>query len=172
MGCVMTQDEAIVHTAEAKRNGRRVAFTYGCFDLLHPGHIRRLEHTRTLADTLIVGINSDAAMRAQEGESRPPVPQEERAEILCALQAVDAVVVFEWHTLRDLIARLSPDVLVPGGDEGSGEFIGAESVEGAGGRVVLIPTVPGYSISAILRRIREPDGKDEALSSPGGHNKK
>ncbi len=163
MGRVMTQDQTIVHVAKAKRNGRRVVFTCGCFEILHPGHVRCLEGARSLGDILVVGVNSD------EDKSRPLVAQEERAEILCALQAVDVVVVFDSDTLRQFITQLSPDVLVARGTGRPSEIIGGEEVEAAGGRVVSIPAVPGYSTSAILQRIREPLGKGKGLSSSGAN---
>ncbi len=164
VGRVMTRDEAIVHVAEAKRNGRRVVFTCGRFELLHLGHVRCLEGARSLGDILVVGVNSDAGASPRKDKGRPLVAQEERAEILCALQAVDVVVVFEPDT-----TRLSPDVLVARGNGRPGEIIGREEVEAAGGRVVSIPAVPGYSTAAILRRIREPLRKDNGLSSSGAN---
>ncbi len=169
VGRVMTRDEAIVHVAEAKRNGRRVVFTCGRFELLHPGHVRCLEGARSLGDILVVGVNSDAGASPRKDKGRPLVAQEERAEILCALQAVDVVVVFDSDTLRQFITRLSPDVLVARGNGRPGEIIGREEVEAAGGRVVSIPAVPGYSTAAILRRIRKPLGKDKGLSSSGAN---
>lgn len=168
MGRLMTQDEAIVHVAEAKRNGRRVVFTHGCFDLLHPGHVRRLEQARSLGDTLVVGIMSDAGVRALKGEGRPAVAQEERAEILCAVEAVDVVAVFEPHALRQWLARLSPDIVATRGGRAADEAIGREKVEAAGGRVVAVLDLPGHSTAAVLRRIRESGTKDAAALSSGG----
>jgi len=138
-----------------KRNGRRVVFTNGCFDLLHPGHIRSLEMARALGDVLIVGLNSDASVRQLKGEGRPVIPERERAEILGALESVDAVVIFDDLTPREVITRLLPDILVKGGDWPGDQIVGREEVEAAGGRVVSVPVVPGYSTSAILRKIRE-----------------
>ncbi len=155
LGRVVTQDELIVHVAGRKGNGERVVFTNGCFDLLHPGHIRCLEQARELGDLLIVAINGDASVRQLKGDPRPLVPQQERAEILAALAAVDYVVVFDAPTPRDLIARVLPDVLVKGGDWGPDEIVGREEVEAAGGRVVSVPLEPGYSTTVILERIRK-----------------
>lgn len=154
MGRVVAQDELILLAREAKRNGRRVVFTNGCFDLLHPGHLRCLEQARALGDLLVVAINSDSSVRELKGAGRPLVPQDERAEILAALAAVNYVVIFDAPTPRELIARLLPDVLVKGGDWGAEEIVGRAEVEAAGGRVVSIPVVPGYSTSAILERLR------------------
>ena len=153
MGQVVSQDELILRAAERKRNGERVVFTNGCFDLLHPGHARCLEQARALGDLLVVAINSDASVRQLKGDLRPLVPQAERAEVLAALAAVDYVVVFDAPTPRELIRALRPDVLVKGGDWGPDEIVGREEVETGGGRVVSVPLEPGYSTTAILEKI-------------------
>ena len=147
--------EAILRFGREKRNGRCVVFTNGCFDLLHPGHIGSLEQARALGDALIVGLNSDASVRQLKGAGRPVLPEHERAEILAALECVDAVVIFDEPTPREVIAGLLPDVLVKGGDWPGDQIVGREEVEAAGGRVVSIPVVPGYSTTEILRKIRE-----------------
>ncbi|MGB6668505.1 MAG: D-glycero-beta-D-manno-heptose 1-phosphate adenylyltransferase [Candidatus Acidiferrum sp.] len=152
---ILTLEEAIVRFGREKRNGRRIVFTNGCFDLLHPGHIGSLEQARALGDALIVGVNSDASVRQLKGEGRPVLPEGERAEILAALECVDAVVIFAELTPREVIAGLLPDVLVKGGDWPGDQIVGREEVEAAGGRVVSIPVVPGYSTTEILRKIRE-----------------
>jgi rfaE bifunctional protein nucleotidyltransferase chain/domain len=152
---ILTLEEAILRFGREKRNGRRIVFTNGCFDLLHPGHIGSLEQARALGDALIVGLNSDASVRQLKGAGRPVLPEPERAEILAALECVDAVVIFDALTPREVIARLLPDVLVKGGDWPGDQIVGREEVEAAGGRVVSIPVVPGYSTTAILRKIRE-----------------
>lgn len=152
---ILTLEEAILRFGREKRNGRRIVFTNGCFDLLHPGHIGSLEQARALGDTLIVGLNSDASVRKLKGAGRPVLPERERAEILCALECVDAVVIFDEPTPREIISRLLPDVLVKGGDWPGDQIVGREEVEAAGGRVVSIPVVPGYSTTAMLRKIRE-----------------
>lgn len=152
---ILTLAEAILRFGREKRNGRRIVFTNGCFDLLHPGHIGSLEQARALGDALIVGINSDASVRQLKGAGRPVFPERERAEILAALECVDAVVIFDELTPREVIAALLPDVLVKGGDWPGDQIVGREEVEAAGGRVVSIPVVPGYSTTEILRKIRE-----------------
>ena len=152
---VLTLEEAIVQFGRDKRNGRRVVFTNGCFDLLHPGHIRSLELARELGDALIVGLNSDASVRQLKGEGRPVIAEGERAEILAALESVDAVVIFDDLTPREVIARLLPDVLEKGGDWPGDQIVGREEVEAAGGRVVSVPVVPSYSTSAMLKKIRD-----------------
>jgi D-beta-D-heptose 7-phosphate kinase/D-beta-D-heptose 1-phosphate adenosyltransferase len=155
---VVTQDDLIVAVASHKRNGQGVVFTNGCFDLLHPGHLRTLEQARALGDVLIVAINSDASVRALKGPGRPVIPQDERAEILAALAAVDYVTIFDEATPRELIARVLPNVLVKGGDWGANEIVGREEVEAAGGRVVSVPIEPGYSTTEILERARRTTG--------------
>jgi rfaE bifunctional protein nucleotidyltransferase chain/domain len=151
---VLTLEESIVRFAKQKRNGKRVVFTNGCFDLLHPGHIQSLEAARALGDVLIVGINSDSSVRELKGPARPVLPEQERAEILASLECVDAVLIFPELTPQKTIAALLPDVLVKGGDWPGDQIIGREEVEAAGGHVVRIDVVPGYSTSAILQKIR------------------
>jgi rfaE bifunctional protein nucleotidyltransferase chain/domain len=148
-------EQAILRFGREKRNGRRVVFANGCFDLLHPGHIQTLEQARELGDVLIVGVNSDRGVRQLKGAGRPVLPERERAEILAALECVDAVVIFDEPTPREVIARLLPDVLVKGGDWADDKIVGREEVEAAGGRVVSVPVLQGYSTSEILRKIRE-----------------
>ena len=152
---ILTLEEAVLQFGPKKRNGRRVVFTNGCFDLLHPGHIRALKQARELGDVLIVGLNSDASVRKLKGDGRPVIPERERAEILAALECVDAVIIFDDLTPRETVARLLPEVLVKGGDWPGDQIVGREEVEAAGGRVVSVPVVPGYSTTEILRKIRE-----------------
>ena len=152
---IFTLEQAILRFGRDKRNGRRVVFTNGCFDLLHPGHIRSLEYARSLGDALVVGLNSDASVRQLKGEGRPLIPEGERAEILAALECVDGVLIFDDLTPRRTIAALLPDVLVKGGDWAGDKIIGREEVEAAGGRVVSAPVVPGYSTTEILKKIRD-----------------
>ncbi len=132
--------------------GKRVVFTNGCFDLLHAAHVRLLEQARALGEVLVVGINSDRSVRELKGESRPLVPEAERAEVLSALEAVDAVTIFDEATPRELIAALLPDVLVKGGDWGT-NIVGKEEVTAAGGRVVSLPYERGYSTSELIERV-------------------
>ena len=156
-------DEAILRFGREKRNGRRVVFTNGCFDVLHPGHIKTLEQARALGDALVVAINSDASVASLK-PGRPLIPQDERAEILAALEPVDAVVIYNELTPREIVTALLPDILVKGGDWADNKIIGREEVEAAGGRVVSIPVVPGYSTTEILRKIRE--GAPSAVNTP------
>ena len=152
---ILTLEQAILRFGREKRNGRRIVFTNGCFDLLHPGHIQSLEYARSLGDALIVGVNSDSGVRQLKGAGRPVIPELERAEILAALECVDAVVIFDDLTPQRVIAALLPDVLVKGGDWPGDKIIGREEVEAAGGRVVSAPVVAGYSTTEILKKIRE-----------------
>jgi D-beta-D-heptose 7-phosphate kinase/D-beta-D-heptose 1-phosphate adenosyltransferase len=151
----LTLEEAILRFGREKRNGRRVVFTNGCFEVLHPGHIRILEQARAMGDVLVVGLNSDASVRQLKGEGRPVIDERERAEILAALECVDAVVTFDALTPLEVIARLLPDVLVKGGDWPLDQIVGREEVEAAGGRVETVPILPGYSTTSILQKIRE-----------------
>jgi rfaE bifunctional protein nucleotidyltransferase chain/domain len=132
-----------------RTEGKTVVFTNGCFDLLHRGHIRLLEQARSLGDVLILGLNSDASVRRMKGPSRPILCERERAEMARELEAVDAVVLFDEETPRELIAALLPDVLVKGADW-SHFIAGREEVEAAGGLVVALELQPGYSTTNIV----------------------
>jgi rfaE bifunctional protein nucleotidyltransferase chain/domain len=151
---VLTLEETIVRFGPGKRNAKRVVFTNGCFDLLHPGHIQSLEAARKLGDVLIVGLNSDESVRTLKGPGRPVIPAEERAEILASLECVDAVLVFDELTPQRVIAALVPDVLVKGGDWPGDQIVGRKEVEAAGGNVVQVNVVPAYSTTEILNKIR------------------
>jgi len=148
---VLPLDEAIEVVDELKRRGKRVVFTNGCFDLLHPGHTRYLAEARKLGDALLVAVNSDRSVRALKGPGRPVMPQDERAEILAALECVDYLTIFDDLTPQAVIARMLPQVLVKGGDWEPTEIVGRSEVEAAGGKVVSIPVVPGLSTSALIR---------------------
>ena len=165
MGQVVSQEELILYVAGRKRNRRSVVFTNGCFDLLHPGHVRCLEQARALGDVLVVAINSDVGVHRLKGAGRPILPQGERAEILAALACVDYVTIFDEPTPHEIIARVLPDVLVKGGDWGMDEIVGRAEVEAAGGRVISISLEPGYSTSEIIERIRKSKRVSEAEAS-------
>ena len=147
---ILPLDRTVEAVAGLKRQGKRVVFTNGCFDLLHPGHTRYLAEARTLGDALLVAVNSDRSVRALKGPGRPILPENERAEILAALECVDYVTIFDDLTPRSVIARMLPQVLAKGADWGPTEIVGREEVEAAGGRVVSIPVVPGFSTSALI----------------------
>ena len=135
--------------------GKRVVFTNGCFDLLHPGHVRYLAEARSLGDALVVALNSDRAVRELKGPSRPILSEDERAEVMAALESVTFVTVFDDVSPLETIVAVAPDVLVKGGDWGLDEIIGREEVEAAGGKVLSLPFVDGCSTSDIITRIAE-----------------
>ena len=128
-------------------------FTNGCFDLLHPGHVLLLREAAAEGDRLIVGLNSDESVKKLKGPDRPVLCQEDRAAVLSALDCVDMVVVFPEETPLTLIESLQPDVLVKGGDYTPDSVVGRESVEGRGGRVVIVPLLQGKSTTSILRTV-------------------
>jgi rfaE bifunctional protein nucleotidyltransferase chain/domain len=136
-----------------RRQNKKVVFTNGCFDLVHAGHIRYLEAARKKGDLLIVGLNSDASVRRIRGRGRPLVPEQDRAEVLAGLWAVDYVVIFGEDDPGSLIAELLPDVLVKGSDWKTGQIIGADVVKAHGGKVARVPLYKGRSTSALIRRI-------------------
>lgn len=154
MGKIVSQKELAEITAREKRAGRRVVFTNGCFDLLHPGHVRCLAEARALGDLLIVAVNSDNSVSGNKGPERPLVSEKDRAEVLAALASVDYVTIFDEPTPRDLIGHVLPSILVKGADWALDEVAGREEVEAAGGRVVSIPLAPGYSTTNLVQRIR------------------
>ena len=138
-----------------KARGDRVVFTNGCFDLIHPGHTRYLADARRLGDLLIVAVNSDLSVRSLKGDGRPIFPQEERAELLAALEAVDYVTIFDDPTPQAVIARMVPHVLVKGAGWAPNEIVGRAEVEARGGRVVSMPAVPGFSTTAIVGAVQK-----------------
>jgi D-beta-D-heptose 7-phosphate kinase/D-beta-D-heptose 1-phosphate adenosyltransferase len=149
---VVTWRELASRVALWKANGERVAFTNGCFDLLHIGHITLLEQARRYGDRLIVAVNSDASVRALKGPSRPIVGERERVGVLSALAAIDAVAVFDEPTPLELILAVKPDVIVKGGDYKMDTVVGAKEVESWGGQVRIIPLVEGYSTTRLIQK--------------------
>jgi len=142
----------VVIRQQWKRDGRKVVFTNGCYDILHPGHIRLLESARSLGDILILALNTDASVQRLKGPTRPLICERERAELAAALEAVDAVTFFDEDTPRELIAAVLPDILIKGADWA--HFIaGREEVEAAGGQVLALPLEPGYSTTGILEEV-------------------
>lgn len=149
-----------------KREGKKVIFTNGCFDILHAGHTRYLSEARKLGDVLVLALNSDRSVRALKGPMRPIVPEAERAEVLAALSSVDYVTVFDEMTPLALIEFLRPDVIVKGGDWAEKDIVGADAVRTWGGRVAVMPELEGASTTNIVEKIlqvcgsREPAGKE------------
>jgi D-beta-D-heptose 7-phosphate kinase/D-beta-D-heptose 1-phosphate adenosyltransferase len=149
---VLTREQLVHRVGLWKANGERVVFTNGCFDLLHIGHITLLEQARRFGNRLIVGINSDASVRGLKGPTRPIVSQRERARVLAALAAVDAVVIFDEPTPLELILAARPDVLVKGGDYNADTIVGAKEVESWGGEVCIVPLVEGFSTTRLIEK--------------------
>lgn len=137
-----------------REGGLRIGFTNGVFDILHPGHVRVLEESRSRCDRLVVGLNSDASVKRLKGPERPVNSEQSRAQVLCGLSAVDGVVIFEEDTPLQLVTSLLPDVLIKGGDYTRETIVGADLVEARGGEVVIIPLVPGQSTTSIIARSR------------------
>lgn len=150
---IKTLEDLVGERRAMRETGKRVVFTNGCFDLLHPGHVRYLAEARGLGDALIVALNSDRAVRELKGPSRPILSEDERAEVMAALEAVSFVTIFDDVSPRDTIAAVLPDVLVKGGDWGVDQIIGREEVEAAGGRVLSLPFVDGCSTTDVIARI-------------------
>ena len=151
---MFTEAEALELVGRLRAGGKRIVFTNGVFDLLHPGHLRYLQHARALGDALVVGVNSDRSVRAIKGADRPITPEAERGEILEALDCVTAVVIFDQDTPHAVIAALQPDILVKGADWAADAIVGRDVVEARGGEVVRVEIAPGYSTTRIIERIR------------------
>ena len=151
---VLTTSEAGAFARQVQAEHGPVAFTNGVFDLLHPGHVQYLQQARALGSALIVALNSDRSVRAIRGPERPVNPEGERAEVLLALGCVDAVVIFDQDTPREVIAVIQPDILVKGADWGPDDIVGREVVEARGGRVVRLALTPGLSTTELIRRVR------------------
>jgi D-beta-D-heptose 7-phosphate kinase/D-beta-D-heptose 1-phosphate adenosyltransferase len=154
MGSPISSAEAGDLAARTRAAGGKAVFTNGVFDILHPGHVRYLREARALGSVLIVGVNSDRSVRAIKGRERPVNPQAERAEVLLALECVDAVVIFDEETPHAIITAIQPDILVKGADWGADNIVGRDVVDARGGRVVRIELAPGYSTSELIRKVR------------------
>jgi rfaE bifunctional protein nucleotidyltransferase chain/domain len=152
VGTFYSREGLVRARAGWKAAGKTVVFTNGCYDLLHPGHIRLLEKARSLGDILILALNSDDSVRRLKGPTRPLIPERERAEVALGLAAVDAVTLFDEDTPRELISAVLPDVLVKGADWAHW-IAGREEVEAAGGKVMALSLEPGYSTTGIVETI-------------------
>jgi rfaE bifunctional protein nucleotidyltransferase chain/domain len=155
---VLTHAEAVEFVRGHRAAGRRIVFTNGVYDLLHPGHVRYLRAARAQGDVLVVGVNSDRSVRANKGPDRPINPERERAEVIAAVGVVDAAVVFDEDTPHAIILALEPDVLVKGADWPADQIVGRDVVEARGGTVVRIPVEAGYSSKTLIERIRKARG--------------
>lgn len=155
MSRVLSRATAIEFARALHQQGKTLVFTNGVFDLLHPGHVKYLQHARQLGDALVVAVNSDRSARALEkGPDRPINSAEDRAEVLAALACVDAAVIFDQDTPHEIVAALEPDVLVKGADWAPGTIVGADTVEARGGRVVRVPVIEGYSTTDLIEKVR------------------
>lgn len=150
---VLTLAEAVSWRSEQARQDRRVVFTNGVFDILHPGHVRYLQAARREGDALLVAINSDRSVRAIKGPKRPIHPEAERAEVIAALACVDAAVVFDEDTPHQIISAIQPDVLVKGADWATDNIVGRDIVEARGGRVVRMPVEEGHSTTGLIQKV-------------------
>jgi rfaE bifunctional protein nucleotidyltransferase chain/domain len=140
---------------QARAANKKIVFTNGCFDFLHPGHVFCLEEARKLGDVLIVGLNSDSSVARLKGPERPLFPEEDRAALLSALRAVDAVVVFHEDTPVNVLRELEPDVYVKGGDYRAEDLVEAKAARLTGARTVIVPFKPGYSTTALIERLQQ-----------------
>ena len=150
---ILSWEALKIEVVRRRREGEKIAFTNGCFDILHVGHVRYLREARKRGDLLILALNSDVSVRAIKGEKRPLLPEEERAEVVASLDAVDYVTLFNETTPLRLIEYLRPDVLVKGGDWKKEAVVGGEAVRSWGGEVVLVPVVEGASTTNIIERV-------------------
>ncbi|MDR1308579.1 MAG: D-glycero-beta-D-manno-heptose 1-phosphate adenylyltransferase [Deltaproteobacteria bacterium] len=150
---ILSLGQALEKRAILAAEGRRLVFTNGCFDLLHPGHLRYLAQARSLGDFLMVGLNSDASVERLKGPARPVRDQGERSELLAALVMVDGLTIFDEDTPLGLITALRPDFLVKGGDWAVDDIVGAREVRALGGQVMSLALTPGFSSSSLIARI-------------------
>lgn len=156
---ILPLDQLRTERDRLRQAGKKVVFTNGCFDLLHPGHVRYLQQARALGDALIVALNSDRSVRELKGDKRPILTEAERSEVMAALACVDFVTVFDESTPREIISALLPDILVKGGDWGIDTIIGREEIEAAGGQVMSLAFVEGCSTTDVIERIAERYGQ-------------
>ena len=157
-GKLKNLDELVAIAAQARQKGKSVVFTNGCFDILHRGHVHVLRQAKATGDVLIVALNSDRSVRQIKGEKRPVLSETDRIELIGAMEMVDYLVVFDDLEPYKLIAAIKPDVLAKGGDWSAQTMVGADVVQRAGGRVVVIPYLKGFSTSEIIERIMKSNG--------------
>lgn len=138
-----------------RKKGKKIAFTNGCFDILHIGHVRYLREAKKTADILVLALNSDASVKKIKGEKRPLVPQKDRAEIMAALEFIDFVTIFDETTPLELINLLKPDVLIKGGDWAQDKVVGRDEIKKWGGKLTLIPEIKGKSTTSIVDKIKQ-----------------
>ncbi len=151
---IKSRSELVTIVTQAKRRGKKVVLTNGCFDLLHAGHLRTFQEAKKHGDMLIVALNSDASVRALKGPERPFVPEQQRAELIAGLRVVDYVVIFDEQDPLSVVTDLKPDVLTKGEDWAEGTIIGQKVVEAGGGKVVRVPLVEGLSTTGLIKKIQ------------------
>jgi rfaE bifunctional protein nucleotidyltransferase chain/domain len=156
---IKTLEELLEIRQQLRREGKKLVFTNGCFDILHAGHVRYLNQARAMGDVLVLALNSDDSVRTLKGANRPIVPENERAEVLAALACVDYIFLFDDLTPQRVIDAIVPDILVKGADWGISEIVGRETVEQAGGEVRSLPLVEGASTTNIIQKILSQFGK-------------
>ena len=154
LGKILSRTEIQNNVAKWRQSGKKIVFTNGCFDILHRGHVEYLIAARQHGDLLVIGVNTDASVKILKGDDRPLVGEQDRAFLLSQLLSVDAVVLFSEETPYNLICDIKPDVLVKGGDYSVSEVVGRDVVEASGGKVVIIPLIPGRSTSSIIKKVR------------------
>lgn len=165
---ILSIDQLRSELCRRRSSAQRIAMTNGCFDVLHPGHVASLQAARSHGDCLVVGLNSDRSVRELKGPGRPIIDQDGRAEMLSALACVDYVVIFDDPSVAGLIGRVLPDVLVKSSEYSAETVVGHQVVERHGGRVVLVPMKKDYSTSAMIRRIRQAEGRQTVPFHPLG----
>ncbi len=153
MGTFVSHQEWASDVIKKKLDNKKIVFTNGCFDLLHVGHVRYLQEAKNLGDILVVGLNSDASVKALKGDLRPIQQEQDRGEILSALECVDWVILFDELTPLKLISQVKPDILVKGGDWSIENIVGAKEVIQWGGEVKVLQFVPGHSTSGLINKI-------------------
>lgn len=156
---ILSREQLKSEIDRLRKGGKKISFTNGCFDILHVGHVRYLRDARRTGDVLILALNSDASVRAIKGEKRPLVPEDERADVVASLEAVDFVTLFDELTPLELIECLRPDVIVKGGDWAEEDVVGRDSVRKWGGKVVIIPETEGASTTNIVEKIKKVYGR-------------
>ncbi|MCM8766771.1 MAG: D-glycero-beta-D-manno-heptose 1-phosphate adenylyltransferase [Candidatus Omnitrophica bacterium] len=152
---IKTIEEIKKISSELKKQGKIIVFTNGCFDIIHPGHIKVLKRAKSIGDILIVGLNSDKSVKMLKGKGRPIIDQKGRCEILSCFSMIDYIVVFKEKTPEKLIKKILPDFIVKGGDYKEEEVIGKEIIEKYGGKVVIVPLYKKYSTTNLIRKIYE-----------------
>ncbi len=164
---IYPRNELKAEVDRLKREGKKVIFTNGCFDILHAGHTQYLREAKKLGDVLILALNSDSSVRSIKGEKRPVVPETERAEVVASLASVDYVTIFDELTPLALIEFLQPDVIVKGGDWAEKDIVGAEAVRKWGGRVAIMPEIEGASTTNVIEKVLQVYGTGEPAQKSG-----